>query len=622
MIYAISIINIQTSNFIVDSENNILKNLSRFNILIGTNNSGKSRFLRNIFNHNKPVHLKFIDHSIKDANFLRKVVASHQTIFRTIREIKRIGATLENYEKFESLINKVDSNKIQMDEVIELIELLTNISETSFSNVSKNYETSINNLKFQLLNVRDDLIKAFDAILINPESMKMLYIPVLRGLRPINSNKDQADVYFSRTKNDYFKETQLQNKAIYTGQTIYNDVVRLLLGDEKDRNEIASFEDFLSRHIFENKKITLIPKYEDDVLHIKIGLDPQTEIFNLGDGLQSIISILFPIHRNKESNQIVLIEEPETHLHPKWQKMLLSALNEFKNNQYFISTHSSAFINYPESSILILRKINEKIRITESNIIADKISILNSLGYKTSDLFQTNYVLWVEGPSDKIYLSNWISKISPHLIEGEHFNIVFFGGSTFKHIFDAGLNDAVNNLARINQNFGIVLDSDRKSKTEHFDIKKMNISKFFEERNYFSWLTKARTIENYIPIEAFTNAVRKVHQNDRIPILDGDFVDRTKIILPQETNSFGHNIKLSDELFKTIQINNGKLGNISFVNLKKEIESSIMNSKQKISKIDKVKVAKEIIANNYEIMNNELMDKVRILSRKIDEANN
>ncbi len=35
----------------------------------------------------------------------------------------------------------------------------------------------------------------------------------------------------------------------------------------------------------------------------------------------------------------------------------------------------------------------------------DKNSILSDIGFKASDILQANGVIWVEGPSDRIYIN-------------------------------------------------------------------------------------------------------------------------------------------------------------------------------------------------------------------------
>ena len=215
--------------------------------------------------------------------------------------------------------------------------------------------------------------------------------------------------------------------------------------------------------MFFKEKTILIPKYEEDVLHIKIGQSKQREIYNLGDGLQSIIIILFAAYRNKNRKSLIFIEEPELHLHPRWQKLLIEALLKIDNHQYFLSTHSASFININKSTIFRVTRKNRISRIMNAHLNNNRKIALNELGYSASDIFQTNFILWVEGPSDKEYLEAWIKITEPNLELGIDYSILFFGGSVFKNLLFDGDSINVDKLSEVNQNFGIILDSDRKN---------------------------------------------------------------------------------------------------------------------------------------------------------------
>ena len=97
----------------------------------------------------------------------------------------------------------------------------------------------------------------------------------------------------------------------------------------------------------------LIPKVKDDVLTIKIGDEKERPIYDLGEGIQSIILITLPlflyldISKIQNTNVLVFIEEPEIGLHPSLQRILLETLldQRFENYQFFFTTHSNHFID-------------------------------------------------------------------------------------------------------------------------------------------------------------------------------------------------------------------------------------------------------------------------------------
>src|SRR5262249_8991420 len=118
---------------------------------------------------------------------------------------------------------------------------------------------------------------------------KRVYIPTLRGLRSLEGK----DHYAQRTKTDYFSNTQ--RVEIFTGLTLYEEIRKLLLGTLAERKTVAEFQEFLSNAFFERKPVALIPKYDRDVLDVKIGDEAQRPIFELGDGVQAVIILTFPL---------------------------------------------------------------------------------------------------------------------------------------------------------------------------------------------------------------------------------------------------------------------------------------------------------------------------------------
>lgn len=80
------------------------------------------------------------------------------------------------------------------------------------------------------------------------------------------------------------------------------------------------------------------------------------------------MAILNPVSKNPlEGSGIVLIDEIDLHLHPKWQRMVVPKLLEvFPNCQFIISTHSPHVITHVQPESLFLLKQ------TDSGIVAEK----------------------------------------------------------------------------------------------------------------------------------------------------------------------------------------------------------------------------------------------------------
>lgn len=118
-------------------------------------------------------------------------------------------------------------------------------------------------------------------------------------------------------------------------------------GNLADRESIAEYQGFLSATFFDNRAVALIPSVNKDVLTIKVGDEEEKPVQELGDGIQAIIILTFPLLAHRRENLLVYFEEPELFLHPGLQRIFLAILSDdqFENHQYFIATHSNHLLD-------------------------------------------------------------------------------------------------------------------------------------------------------------------------------------------------------------------------------------------------------------------------------------
>ncbi|MBI2257612.1 MAG: ATP-binding protein [Flavobacteriia bacterium] len=595
-----------------------LNELAKINVFIGGNNSGKSRILRYLFADNDKY--RYFDYTSYADEKWKLLV--NNLIQHTKSALKRVSESDFVEQDKLAILNEIElvvNVSSQVARILRIINLIEHLTPADFSTINRHQSNTVSHSYFQ--RIMQTIKPYYDQLASKTTSESKLYIPILRGLRPIQHKEGKVfsnfDSFKLRSSIDYFDEIKNDNLNIFSGLTMYDEVMKLLLGSVSDRKLIGDFEDFLAEYVF-GENITLIPKYQDDVLHIKIGDEEQLEIYNLGDGLQALISILFPVFIRKDKKMLIFIEEPEAHLHPEWQLKLLSALKSFENHQYFISTHSNAFINDDQASIYHVKREKEFSLIKNSNLEFDKLNIIKNLGYRQSDLLLANFILWVEGPSDKTYFEYWISKIAPELRGGIDYTIMFYGGSTFKYLIEKNQMIDLSFIKKINQNFGIVLDSDRKSKSENHNSNKKEIEKHFLDNGAFCWLTTFREIENYIDYDVFSDAVKAFHKKKNISISSGNFDDRCMVLDNDAKLEFKPKIQIPQEIFKKIQKNkDGTTKGIESNILRNAIENAIQETGKSVFKVDKINVAKVVVDNNPEMSEPELVKKVQELVKKI-----
>lgn len=581
--------------------------INRNNFMIGKNNSGKSYFMRFIIKNLIDIYISRdqLIHEIKQFIHESNITMD---LYKTI-EIKEIKDICEKYDNYLIMLNKIIDSGVEngssvwgaksykrhnytnaqelINEVKDLMCFLgfANYGTETFDSEIYNNQQNIKNKIVEDFNKK--IIEVFDKIddskipllgtflnnigFINlpKRKFKEYYFPTIRGLRnpikDIHENIIQEDIYKKRIVAEYaFNE----NIEINTGLDFYKSYKEGLLGKKEDRNKISEFEKFLSQYFFDGADISIIP--DEKYFELKINVNDETEdryIFEVGDGISSMIILMYPIfiEASEDNYNLFFIEEPENSFHPGFQRLLISVLtnNErFKKCIFFYSTHSNHLIDIgtnemKNSNVYLCKKNNDNsMEIKYQN---DEFNeVIEELGVQASSVRIANKVIWVEGKYDAFYIRLLLNlkNSTQKYIEDYDYCFLPYGGSNMKLIEFVSSNSEEKNeefivkANIINPKYMVVLDADDIEDNKNANKYKRYI-KLKEKLGDRIYKLEVREIENLFPesvLESF------IYNNIK---------DKSKI----------NDLKLDYNLYK-----NKKLGEFINKELLKIYEGSDLNS--------------------------------------------
>lgn len=146
---------------------------------------------------------------------------------------------------------------------------------------------------------------------------------------------------------------------------------------------------------------------------------------DLGAGVEQLLMTAY-VGVTQPTGSMILMEEPETSLHPAAQRELLRHLLGFATNRAVVATtHSPVFLDEtadPQRQVLLVRRAYGRSDVATAE--PQLRDVLGEIGVRLSDVISAERVLLVEGESDADILRAWFSD----LLLGRHAAVVAMSG--------------------------------------------------------------------------------------------------------------------------------------------------------------------------------------------------
>lgn len=492
--------------------------LEKNNIFIGKNNSGKSRLMRQVLtneynkkyyvNDNKDDYVelkKQLDEILIGANDYTLKLYSELYLFN-----EKLNKKIYRNERDEEKLAIFICNILYSDDYYDIYTKLQNknIIKNRFSfSKDPNFRLS-NNSRSKKQCIKETYTNIIDNI--KEEIPDTIYFPSFLSLRKLNNidieQKSKYHLGISRLfANDYYKSIKEFETKIKTGQEVYSDMKKQLLSLSEERKQFLEYEKYISENFFDDKPISIFIKDDEDDICIKEADEDPYPIYMLGDGLQTLITITYYLFMNNDKPLKVFMDEPEIHLHPGLQRLLITELQKYNNCQFFISTHSSSLIDIcdeydEETSIVCVDKIDGKKY--AHNSAYDDMNLFELIGIRPSSIILSNCTIWVEGPTDIYYIDSFLKLYSKlknkrEFILGYNYNYAFNGSINIASKIDFDNDDiTAMKIKKLSKKNFVIFDSDNLTE-ENINFKKIKKLKT-KLGSHCCVIKDLKTIENII----------------------------------------------------------------------------------------------------------------------------
>jgi len=502
--------------------------LAKVNLLAGANNSGKSNVLR--FVH------KLLPQLIADGSSTRGVFLDdldrHRPTAPAFRFAIATDIHSDYHNRLRDLLGTNDQAKQALDKIVTAtanedglvwwpysagpngtaldgVRLMGSVDKDQLVEPLSQLGVAVSNLASN--NRVDAFVKAilewFDRN--RPTLPPVVFVPAVRQIG-VSAPTDESEL----TGDDLIQRlAALQNPSIREQHKkrqfrAVNEFVQAVTGDPKAEIEIPG---------------------DRDTIHVHLG-ESVLPLENLGSGIHEVT--MLAAWSSVFEDHVVCLEEPEIHLHPLLQRKLIRHISDKTTNRYLISTHSAHFLDQPNASVFHVRWDGSQTEVSRAVAPSQRVDLCADLGYRASDILQSNAIVWVEGPSDRLYIRHWLTAVDPELVEGVHYSLMFYGGRLLSHLSanDVEIEDFIS-LRKINQWLVIVIDSDRSSSGKRLNATKQRVRAEFDRGPGFAWITKGREIENYVSDKLLSAAISRVHPSSKpqADLDDRQYADVTKV---------------------------------------------------------------------------------------------
>ncbi len=517
-------------------------------IFVGINESGKSNILKALSFLNKPsgefnyfnlcnqknedakyvdlyFHLEFEYHNTYRKKINDKIDSEKDIIFSISDIIKNVYLSSENKEFEESYEYKIilPKQKLFFSKTSDPVKISSqndednSLSELTEEEFKKLFETEI----AILISTYEPRVSFWTP---SPEYL-LSEVNLLEYKENTFSNKPLSNIFHLagidsstkiKAKIDKIENPQQRSRLI----SVLEDSINKYLG-EKWKHDIDIIIDISETGMF---SLSIKDK----------GVNNKHDRFSIterSDGAKHFLSLILSLsieaNNNHRTNQLILIDEPEQHLHPSGIRDLSKELlNIGKKNYVFVATHSPFLIDKKHKTRHhIIKKdnkaITQKINILEHQNLIDDEVLREAFGIEVySDLLNPHSLI-VEGASDKVILQ-------------KAFNVLGYSNIGITNGHGSNIDKIATKLNHDNISILVVVDDDNDGKRFKRNILRIegvyNNENVFTLRDIEGAVVNDGTIEDFLDSDYLQSQFKKAYKETFNEETDFEFIADSPVI--------------------------------------------------------------------------------------------
>ncbi len=220
-----------------------------------------------------------------------------------------------------------------------------------------------------------------------------------------------------------------------------------------------------------------------------------------GTGIGQVLAILYVV-MTSERAQTIIIDEPQSFLHPGAARKLIEFLKLYPQHQFIIATHSATIIAATNPKTITLARFeDDEGTLQQLDAVAEKgiQATLAELGIRFSDSFGADNILWVEGRTEEKCFPLIVEKLMRRTLMGtEILGIRQTGdleGRDAKRVFEI-YRSLSKGASLLPPALAFILDEECRDDAARLELYKLsgNLAVFLARRMYENYLLNPKAI--------------------------------------------------------------------------------------------------------------------------------